>query len=635
MSAKPFRYPVWVRGDLDGFFGLMVDNLVQVLTIIALCTFVCGLPHELIFTRMLPGVAISLLIGNIFYGLQAHYVARKYRRPETTALPYGINTPSVFAFALFVMAPVYNMYEPALGRAAAGELAWKAGLLACLVSGIIEFFGAFVAEKLRQVTPRAALLGVLAGLAIAFIASDFAFRIYTKPLVGLLPLGILLLAYFGRFRFPLGLPGGLLVIVFGTGIAWGTSALGVDWFGGVKMSAAALGDALGRSAESGSIDFSNIHWIQPIFCGSEIYSVLSQTELLLPFLTVSIPMGVLNALGSLQNIESAEAAGDKYATAPSLAVNGLGTIAAGLFGSCFPTTIYIGHPAWKSMGAKAGYSILNGLFFTLLFLFGCGTFLEKLIPIEAGAAIVMYIGIIITAQAFQATPRAHAPAVAIALFPALAAVLATNLPLFLGDAHATTTIAEMVTQCSPGSNVPALPGILALFGANAGWLVTALILTAIGVALIEKRYKAAAIWSGTATVLTLIGLLHSYRVEGNVIREFFIWQRTPAAVVEAEPTATAPAETAATMPTDEAPENALAEAPLASATTQPATPTFAYRAYPMTVGYALATLIFALAAANVRKKSAAAAATPEDRGPPLEPSPPPLEPDQPPPHDLT
>ena len=567
MSAKPFRYPIWVRGDLDGFFGLMVDNLVQVLTIIVLCTFVCGLPPELIFTRMLPGVAISLLIGNLFYGFQAHWVARRSRNPNITALPYGINTPSVFAFALFVMGPVYRMYEPQMGAAAAGDLAWKAGLLACLVSGIIEFFGAFVAERLRRVTPRAALLGVLAALGIAFIASDFAFRIYTKPLVGVLPLGILLLAYFGRFRFPFGLPGGLLVVLFGTLIAWGTSALGLDWFGGVKMS----GDQLWAA-------FDEVRWIQPVFCGSEILSVLSQAELLIPFLTVSVPMGLLNALGSLQNIESAEAAGDKYATGPSLAVNGLGTIAAGLFGSCFPTTIYIGHPAWKSMGAKAGYSILNGLFFTLLFVFGCGTILKELIPIEAGAAIVMYIGIIITAQAFQATPRKHAPAVAIALFPALAAILAVKLPLFLADAGATVSMAEMVASTGPAAGVPEFPGILALFGANAGWLVSALILTAIAVAFIDKRYKVAAIWSALATVLTLVGLLHSYRIEGNVIREYFIWQQIEAVHLHAAPT-TAPASAPAvvSMP-----------------------PAVAYRAFPIAVGYGLCTVLFALAASRRR-----------------------------------
>ena len=580
MTDTRFRYPVWVRGDLDGFFGLMVDNLVQVLTIVFLCTVACGLPAELVFTRILPGVAISLIIGNLFYGIQAHYVARKYRKADTTALPYGINTPSVFAFAFFVIAPVYGMHKDELGPEAAADLAWKAGLLACLVSGVIEFVGAFFAEKLRKVTPRAALLGVLAGVGIALIASEFAFRIYTKPLVGMLPLAILLLAYFGRYRFPLGLPGGLLVVGCGTVLAWGMSLLDISWFGGTDMSGERLRAALDQ-----------VRFIQPTFYGKEVMSVLTEPSILIPFLTVSIPMGLLNVLGSLQNIESAEAAGDKYPTAPSLAVNGLGTIAAGLFGSCFPTTIYIGHPAWKSMGAKAGYSVLNGAFFTLLFLFGCGTFLSELIPIEAGAAIVMYIGIIITAQAFQATPREHAPAVAIALFPGLAACLVILIPLILNDSNASFTLAEMMTNMGPTSQLSTLPGLLALFGANAGWMISALILTAIAVAFIEKRYKAATIWCAVATVLTVIGLLHSYRIEDNAIREFFIWQPDP--VVALNPAA----------PVDEVTSSQAAFEIETKADSEltPQKHIYSYRAYPVAVGYALATLVFALAAVSVKK----------------------------------
>src|SRR5207237_7340848 len=101
------------------------------------------------------------------------------------------------------------------------------------------------------------------------------------------------------------------------------------------------------------------------------------------------------------------------------------TIAAALFGSCFPTTIYIGHPGWKALGARAGYSTLNGLVISAICLTGTLLMISKAVPIEAGVAIVLWIGIIITAQAFQATPLRHAPAVAIGLFPAIAAWGAT------------------------------------------------------------------------------------------------------------------------------------------------------------------------------------------------------------------
>lgn len=549
MSTTPvLRYPVWSRGDLDGFFGLMVDNLVQVLLIVALCTTVAGIPLEFIFSTMLPGVAISLLVGNVFYGLQAHYVARRHNNPTCTALPYGINTPSVIAYAYFVMGPVYR---------SSGDwgLAWKAGLLACLVSGVIEFLGAFCAERLRKVTPRAALLGVLAAVGIAFIAADFAFRIYTRPLVGVLPLAFLLLAYFARYRFPLGLPGGFLAVVFGTGIAWATTALGWDGFGGVRMSSDEVSQALSRFG-----------FVAPIFCGADVLKALQEHGLLVNFLTVSIPMGVINVIGSLQNIESAEAGGDRFATGPSLAVNGIGSICAGLFGSCFPTTIYIGHPGWKALGARAGYSILNGVFFTGVFLFGLGPLIAALIPIEAGAAIVLYICIIITAQAFQATPREHAPAVAVSLFPALAATLVITLGLYLSDANAPATLEDLVRKPTPATIF--LPGLLTLTGANSAWIVVTLILTAISAALIDRQYKAAAIWCAAGTVLTGLGIVHAYRLDGNVIHEHFIWQWAWFAGAAANATAT----------------------------------TYAYEALPIAVGYGLATVLLACVAIRERRR---------------------------------
>jgi AGZA family xanthine/uracil permease-like MFS transporter len=569
-ETKPFRYPVWVRGDLDGFFGLMVDNLAQVLLIVSLCKFQAGLPDELIFSRILPGVAISLIIGNLFYGLQAHWAARRYNNPTCTALPYGINTPSVIAYVLFIMGPVYR-------STGSSDLAWKAGLLACLVSGVIEFGGAFFAERLRRVTPRAALLGVLAAVGITFIAADFAFRIYTRPLVGVLPLAFLLLAYFARYRFPLGLPGGFLAILFGTVIAWGMTGLGWQDFGAVKMSGQELSQAV-----------RNFGWVAPVFCGPEILTALREQGLLLNFLTVSVPMGVLNVIGSLQNIESAEAGGDRFATAPSLAVNGIGSMAAGLFGSCFPTTIYIGHPGWKALGARAGYSILNGVFFTAIFLFGLGPFIAKLIPIEAGAAIVMYIGIIITAQAFQTTPREHAPAVAISLFPALTAFVVTYVGIYF-YANGGRTLAELMQTAKPGMPTEWLPGLVTLTGANSAWIIVTLILTALGAALVDRRYKSAAIWCGVGTVLTALGLLHAYRLEGNDIHELFIWQKAPAEVRVAD--AGLSDLPAASLPAGKAAVTSVPAGP----------PTYAYRAFPIAAGYGLATLLLTLVAISSRK----------------------------------
>ena len=105
------RYPWFVKGDLDGFFGLAVDNLVQVLVIVFLCRELCGFSNELLFARVLPGIAVSLIVGNFFYAFHARHVAKRDSNFTCTALPYGINTPSVFAYILFILAPVYARYK--------------------------------------------------------------------------------------------------------------------------------------------------------------------------------------------------------------------------------------------------------------------------------------------------------------------------------------------------------------------------------------------------------------------------------------------------------------------------------------------------------------------------------------------
>jgi AGZA family xanthine/uracil permease-like MFS transporter len=131
MSAA--RYPLFVKRDLDGFFGLFVDNLVQLLAIVGLCAVSCGMKGDdarFIYSYILPGAAVSIVAGNLFYAWQAHRLARREGRSDVTALPYGINTPSMIVYIVFVMAPVYE-------RTKSPELAWQMGLVACLGSGVI------------------------------------------------------------------------------------------------------------------------------------------------------------------------------------------------------------------------------------------------------------------------------------------------------------------------------------------------------------------------------------------------------------------------------------------------------------------------------------------------------------------
>jgi adenine/guanine/hypoxanthine permease len=475
-----------VRGDVDGFFGLFLDNLLQLMLITALCPLVCGLPASLVARTILPGAAVSILAGNLFYTWQARRLMRATGRTDVTALPYGINTPSLLAFIFLIMGPVYQ----GTGNA---TLAWQAGLLACLLSGLMELGGAFVGGWVRRHTPRAALLSALAGIAITFIAMGFVFQIFASPLIGLLPMLLILIAYASRVRLPLGLPGGLVAVSLGIGLAWLLRAFGLP--------------AFEPPAEAGSLGW---HWPTPV--PRDMLALLTSATGW-QYLAVIFPMGLFNVVGSLQNLESAEAAGDRFDTRSSLLVNGLGTIVAACFGSAFPTTIYIGHPGWKAMGARAGYSLLNGVAITLLCLVGGMSLVLSVVPIEVALGILLWIALIITAQAFQEVPPTHALAVGLGLVPALSAWALLLVETTLRVAGST------LFEAAPRFGADLfLHGIIAL---NQGFMLSSMILAALLVQVIEHRFLKAALWAGIAAMFSWTGLIHAYELTAAGVQNKF------------------------------------------------------------------------------------------------------------------
>ncbi len=525
-------YRLFVKRDLDGFFGLFIDNLVQLLLIASLCGL-CGIKAEsaLMLHSILPGAALSIFVGNVFYAWQAHRLAAREGRSDVTALPYGINTPSLLVYIFFVMQPAYQgALAKGLDADSAARLAWQMGLVACLGSGAIEFASAFVAEWVRRRTPRAALLSTLAGIAIGFISMTFALQIFQRPLVAMLPMAVVLITLFARGRFPLGLPGGFVAVLLGTACAWLLTGLknawpeAPSWIGGATMSIAAIGESLEQAG-----------LYLPRFSGSELWEVLADPASWAGYISVIVPMGLFNVLGSLQNIESAEAAGDRYNTCTSMVANGIGTIVAACFGSCFPTTIYIGHPGWKALGARAGYSTLNGTAIVAICLSGTVGLLSKVVPLEAGIAIVLWIGIVITAQAFQATPREHAPAVAVGLFPAIAAWGLTVVQGAFGAFVATGGTwapAETTMQRALESNPDfAVNGFLlhAMIVIERGYILTCMILATVSAFLIDRKFYAAALWSLLGAFFAAVGLTHAYQLSGNTIDFLFAFTTADAA----------------------------------------------------------------------------------------------------------
>ena len=281
---------------------------------------------------------------------------------------------------------------------------WEAGLVWVFFQSFILMIGGFIAPWVRKITPRAALLGTLAGVSITFIAMRPALEMYQTPVIGLICFAIILVNWLGGFKYPMGIPAGLVAIVVGTIIAWGSNVFGLN-YGGLTLKG--VGDA-----------FTNFGFNVPI---PAVGYVFSGFKYLAVILVTAIPFGVYDLVEAMDNVESAEAGGDAFPTTRVLTADGIVSLIGCLMGNPFINAVYIGHPGWKGMGGRIGYSAAVGIMVIILSWFGIISLLLAIVPVVAISPILLYIGMLIGAQAFQTTPKAHAPAIVLALTPHLAA----------------------------------------------------------------------------------------------------------------------------------------------------------------------------------------------------------------------
>jgi adenine/guanine/hypoxanthine permease len=470
--------PYWVRGDTNAFFGLGINVLVNVLTLTGLCLGVVHLPPDDVFGVILPALGIALVVGNIYYTWLARRLARRENRADVTAMPYGPSVPHMFIVVFVIMLPIYLRTNDPLQ-------AWEAGLAWAFIIGVIVLIGAFVGPTIRRFAPRAALLGTLAGISISFISMRPAAQMWDLAWVALPVFALILIGLLTDVRLPGNIPIGLAALLVGTAIAWIGGAMSVP-----DVTAAAQDIALAL----------------PTFHLGRLFSGLADIG---PLLATAIPLGVYNFTEGMTNVESAAAAGDNYNLRSVLLADGTGAIIGSALGSPFPPAVYIGHPGWKKAGGRSGYSVATGVVIAVLCFGGLFGLLGAIFPIPAIVPILLYIGLLIGAQAFQFSPRAHAAAVVAALIPNLASWAQGLLDNAL--AAAGTTAGQVGEPKLEAAGV-VYHGLLVL---GEGAILAGLVLGAVVAFIIDKRFLSAAAFALGGSALSFIGLIHGARVEWN------------------------------------------------------------------------------------------------------------------------
>ncbi len=480
------------KGDFSGFWALLADNLANIVIIAGVCKGVFRMPDEVVFGRIVPGIGVALLAGTAAYAWMALKLAEREKRDNVTALPYGISTPIMFVYLFGVIGPVYF-------RTGDPVAAWQCGIAAAFIGGLVEMAGGLVGPWIKRHTPRAGMLGTLAGIAIVWIATIPFAEVMEHPLIGFISLSIILLGLVAGVRLPFGVPAGLAAILAGTAAALAT---GVS-----KVSAAGIG------------------FHPPLLIPADLLSGLKLVMNNPAIIAVILPIEIYNFIETMNNVESAEAAGDKYPVRRTQVIDGLGTIVGGLFGSPFPTTVYIGHPAYKRLGSRSGYALAVGAVLFLAALSGLINFLYGLIPVAAVAPILIFVAIIITAQAYICVKPSHALAVSIALVPHVADLVYKQVGGAIsgvgGYAASLAGAGEaggFLSGLASGSVPQALKDHLLAAGGlhleglaalSQGAIISGLLWGAICASLIDCRYKAAAWFSGAAAALAGAGVIHA------------------------------------------------------------------------------------------------------------------------------
>jgi AGZA family xanthine/uracil permease-like MFS transporter len=268
-------------------------------------------------------------------------------------------------------------------------------------------------------------------------------------------------------------------------VAWLSTAFGLGWGG--------------MSVDKLSASVSNFGFSVPLPAMGHVFGGFEYLGIIL---VTAIPFGIYDLVEALDNVESAAVAGDSFPTTRVLTADGVVSLIGCLMGNPFINAVYIGHPGWKAMGGRIGYSAATGIVVIVLSWFGIISVMSALIPVIAISPILLYIGMLIGAQAFQETPKAHAPAIVLALTPNLAAWAKLLIDNSLGAAG---TSAAQVGHDKLGQ-VGVLYDGLAILGGGA--ILGGLVLGAIGAFIVDRDFTKAAAFAAAGAVLTFFGFMH-------------------------------------------------------------------------------------------------------------------------------
>jgi AGZA family xanthine/uracil permease-like MFS transporter len=493
----------WARaGDVNAFFGLMLDNIAGLVLLVGLMASVYSFPVEFALKYMVPGTAIGVLVGDLLYTFLAFWHSKKTGNTKVTAMPLGLDTPSTIGMVFLVLGPAFSGKITALAEAGGWEIAklreavatnpeaaelfntinhdaamftWHIGICAIFVSGLLKFAMAFCSNWIRRSLPRAGLLGSLAAIALVLITFAPMEKVGANPLVGFLALTVVFIGLVGRNKFGK-IPTALAAVAVGCAVWY--LLVGIDYLGL---------DVIAAESEGFETTWNPQEWMT-VF-SFEWFGAMGDAVKYLPYI---FPFAIATVIGGIDCAESAASAGDDFNTNTVIGIEAFSTLVASLCGGVIQSTPYIGHPAYKAMGGRAAYTLATALFVGGAGVIGYFGLLFQYIPEAAVMPILIFIGIEITAQSFHVTPKRHYAALAVACLPAIVKLVVIYLEQHVdyGKFHSSEAIL----------NLRVLAG---------GFIITSLLWASALAKIIDRKFATASIYMAVGGILVLFGVIHS------------------------------------------------------------------------------------------------------------------------------
>mmetsp|Transcript_12194 Transcript_12194/g.43095 ORF Transcript_12194/g.43095 Transcript_12194/m.43095 type:complete len:538 (-) Transcript_12194:967-2580(-) len=465
-------------GDVQAFCALFFDNIATLLSMVGPLAGLAGF-EDIVYKKILPGFALSLLWGNVYYAYMAYKLAKKEDRSDVCAQPYGINTPGavIKTFSIVFPAYFYRLYDVGDTPEAAALFAWRVGIVANFISGLLEISGFLIGPILRKYVNKTALFVGIAGVGFGWLGLNVFEKTMALPVVGIPCLFVIFLGYYGKVPFG-PVPPAIVAVVYGSAVSYIC-----DYKNFAKVDA-----VYEEYAWTSGLAFA----LPSALAASGVFSTMVRE-----YLSYIVPVACTNMLGTIECVESAADVGDDYPVRESMIVDGVGTVLGACFGSIFGTTVYIGHPAYKRMGARVMYSVACGFLMSFLVFSGLMATVFQMIELESIHPIVLFVGLMMCSQTLEGAPSRYYPAIVLGLMPGICDYIL-------------------------GTFFSAVPTGIIFLGKGA--LFNSLVLCSICIATIDRNFISGSIWVCIAVFLCMVGVMHSPEIEGQVKKNHQGWR---------------------------------------------------------------------------------------------------------------